>query len=699
MLCNFDEFWVYDFDRQLDEPVDRIAMEDLPHRWEGLAFLLPDAREPVFGNDLVAVTRDAASQVAHVFRALHDRGIDRAIAQRFVLQCVMAMFSEDIGLLPAHVFTHALSDSRHGRDAFDMLFGLFREMNTRGMTAGGRYRGTPYFNGGLFARVDPIELNDDELDLLREACVTDWSAVRPEIFGTLFEQSMDADQRHAQGAHFTSQADIARVVGPTIVEPWRRRLDAAGSIDDLERLLGDMFAFRVLDPACGSGNFLYVAYREMRRLEHEAIDLVGSRRRSRDKAAQQRIAYVTPDHFFGMDINPFAVEIAKVTVLLAKKLAADELDDEHPVLPLDNLDKVIVANDALFVAWPKADAIIGNPPYLGRRKMVEELGADYCARLAETHPRVSGVSDYVCYWFPLAQDHLAQGGRAGFVATKTIRQGDSRKASLDYVVESGGVITEAVDAIPWSGDAQVTVSIVNWIKGEPGPDPRVLWMDEAQRRLEVPQINSALSPLIDLKGARTITANKVPKHVFQGQTLGVTDGFEIDTDTARDIAASGGADVIHPLLGGNEILKEVEIERWVLDIAETDVGVARRKQPSAMRHVEQHVLPIRKQAAAIEARENQKTLTRNPGARVNWHHRNFLDSWWRLGYRREDMLDAIARLDRYIALTRTSSEQRGPVFTFVDAGDSYWRYGRRVRLRRRLQLRHSPVQYARPLVS
>ena len=400
VLCNFDEFWVYDFDQQLDAPMDRLRLDDLPRRWEVLGFLLPDPVPPVFGNDLVAVTRDAATKVARVFTGLNQRGVGREDAQRFVLQSVVAMFAEDIGLLPGHFFTRALEDSTTGANAYDLLFGLFREMNTPGVTGGGRYRGTPYFNGGLFDAIAPFDLTSLEVDSLKEAVRMDWSAVRPEIFGTLFEQSMDAGERHAHGAHYTSQADIARVVVPTIVAPWRERLAAAGSIPELEKLLGAMYSYRVLDPACGSGNFLYVAYREMRRLEHEALAMIADRRRSANVAAQRALAYVTPDHFRGIDVNPFAVEVAKVTMMLAKKLSADELDDTQQVLPLDNLNEVITTGDALFTPWPTADAIISNPPYLGRRKMVDELGAAYNERLQRAFPKVGGVSDFVCYWFP-----------------------------------------------------------------------------------------------------------------------------------------------------------------------------------------------------------------------------------------------------------------------------------------------------------
>jgi type I restriction-modification system DNA methylase subunit len=150
-------------------------------------------------------------------------------------------------------------------------------------------------------------------------------------------------------------------VRPCIVAPWTERIEAAKTIAELEQVRFDMGNFRVLDPACGSGNFLYVAYREMRRLEAEVKNRIQARQKS--KKQQVAISYVTPDHFLGIDNNPFAVEVAKVTMMMAKKLAADELDEYIDALPLDNLDDSIRCGDALFDEWPQADVIIGNPPF------------------------------------------------------------------------------------------------------------------------------------------------------------------------------------------------------------------------------------------------------------------------------------------------------------------------------------------------
>lgn len=291
ILCNFDEFWVYDLNQQLEEPVDRVALDELPRRWETLAFLLPHEEKPSFGNDLVAVTRETAAMVSAIFNRLVDRGIDRAAAQRFILQAVMAMFSEDIGLLPRHFFTQAVEDVVAGRgSAYDLLFGLFREMDSPGVTAGGRFEGTPYFNGGLYANVTPFDLTTEEVAALGLACQENWAAVRPVIFGTLFEQSLGRPERHAYGAYFTSEADIQKVVLPSIVRPWRQRIDEANTLEELGQVEQDMLNYQVLDPACGSGNFLYVAYRELRRLEKQLNDKRALRSREAGRHEALRLA-------------------------------------------------------------------------------------------------------------------------------------------------------------------------------------------------------------------------------------------------------------------------------------------------------------------------------------------------------------------------------------------------------------------------
>lgn len=665
VLCNFDHFWIYDFNRQLDEPVERIELPGLVRQWEGLAFLLPREEQPVFTNDLVAVTRESAARVSRVFNELVERGTERAAAQRFILQALMALFAEDIGLLPRHFFTQAVEDCLEGASAYDLVFGLFREMNAPGLTPGGRFAGTPYFNGGLFSEIVPFDLERPELELLHDACVEDWAAVRPAIFGTLFEQSLEMDERHAYGAHFTSEADIQKIVLPTIVRPWRERIDGAATLEELAAVEEELLSFRVLDPACGCGNFLYVAYRELRRIERRLVDRIRHRRRRPGVEDELRMTFLSTRQFFGMDINAFATEVAKVTLMLARKLAADELGDERAVLPLDDLDPNFVAADALTVDWPQFDTCIGNPPYLGRQRLIEERGAAYAARLDDAFPDVGGFADYVVYFFRRAHDLLPDGARAGLVGTNTIRQGATRRASLDYITANDGVIYDAVSSQPWSGDAVVNVSIVNWAKGI-DPSPKTLWLSDGTVKLEVESISGSLSAEVDVSSAAQLGVNRRPKVCFQGQTPGQTEGFVLTVDQAERLLAEepGYSAVVHPFLTGEELNSTGIPGRYVIDVPDDDLARAER-WPRVMDRLRLQVLPTRRAMAEREEARNLEVLAENPRARPNRHHQNFYSRWWQLGYRRADMIDAIAELPRYIALSRVAIVDRPSIYAFV----------------------------------
>ena len=322
VLCDFDEFWIYDFNTQLEDPVDRVKISELASRHAALNFLFPRQFAPLFGHNWVQVTRDAAKDVANTFNSMVQRGEDRARARRFILQCVVAKFSEDIGLLPSELFTHLLDDCRRGASSYDLIGGLFRQMNTPQAARAGRFANVDYFNGGLFSTVDPIELTPAELGLLYGAAnENDWAYVQPVIFGTLFEGSLGKEERHALGAHFTYEADIQKIVRPTIVRPWEERIATAKNTAELFELLRQLRAFRVLDPACGSGNFLFVAYRALRELEQNLL----LRLFAQDKRRFERVGTasgISPKQFFGIDINENAVETAKVTLMLARRLAA-----------------------------------------------------------------------------------------------------------------------------------------------------------------------------------------------------------------------------------------------------------------------------------------------------------------------------------------------------------------------------------------
>lgn len=685
ILCNFDEFWIYDFSSQMDSPVDIVKLVELPHRFAPLTFLLPQPTAPVFGNHQETVTRQAADKLANLFKSLVGRGVDRALAQRFSLQCLMALFAEDIGLIDKYFFARLLEDCKSPESSYDLIGRLFSEMNTPGNTPGGRFKGIPYFNGGLFADPAHIELQSDEVVLLREAARFNWSKVRPEIFGVIFEHSMDADERRAFGAHYTSPLDIMKVVGPTIVEPWTQKIESAKTLSELERLLLKIENFKVLDPACGSGNFLYIAYREMKRLEARIYERMGAYK-SID-SSQRPMGFLSTRNFFGIDVNPFAVELAKVTMMLAHKLAIDELHIQEQALPLDNLDANFFSGDALIsptghqTAWPEASVIIGNPPFLGAKLLKPKQGVEYVRRLRKAYPDVPGMADLCVYWLWRAERHLLpttsidwEVGRAGLVGTQNIRNNASRVGGLDKIATTGTIV-DAVQNQPWSGEAAVHVSIVNWVKTkEPELIPKVrrLWFEhkkpKAAKKIagkladpgnkfeldmrEVAHINSSLSDQLDISSAARLMCNIEPPIAFQG----ITPGHKAFVLSEAERAALPTAELLltAPYLVGDEVLGGVAERRYLLNFDKRTVLEA-KVFPVAFKRIEDYVLPDRMAAA-----ENGK----DSAGVMRPHHRQFLERWWQLSWGRAEMLRTLSPLKRYIACSRVTKR---PIFFFVDA--------------------------------
>ncbi|MEX2180804.1 MAG: DNA methyltransferase [Gemmatimonadaceae bacterium] len=682
VLCNFDEFWIYDFDKQIDQPVDVVRIEELPRRHLALSFLFPENPDPLFGNDREAVTREAAERIAEVFRSLVAKGEDRERAQRFVLQMVVAMFAEDVGLMPAGTMSRIVKDCFAGASSFDLMGGLFRQMNSTTPASAGRFKGVPYFNGGLFATIDPIDLGVTELTAIGEAADTDWARINPAVFGTLFQSSMDAERRHALGAHFTAERDIMKVITPTVSRPWEARIAGAKTLKELSRIREELLAFRVLDPACGSGNFLYLAFRELIRLEIVLLLRMQSLvTPAVFKKQVQTLSLVSPRQFFGFDIDPFAVELAKVTLVFGKKLALDEVHDaldraqidldlqgDH-ALPLENLDDNLRREDALFAEWPTIHAIIGNPPFQSKNKMQVELGRAYVNRVRKRYPDVPGRADYCVYWFRRAHDELKLGQRAGLVGTNTIRQNYSREGGLDHIVRTGGTITDAVSTQVWSGDAAVHVSIVNWVKGESDGPKRLMRQvgdaeDSPWEATAPKSINSALSFETDVTDVEVLRANAESGNCYQGQTHG-HEGFLMPRKEAEAHLASHPRDkaVLFPFLIANELIGAEDSlpTRYVIDFGTRDL-LAAQTHKELFARVERLVLPAKLAKASAESLRNTEAASADAADAGGKHHSQALRAWWLLFWSRQELMREISSLPRYIACGRVTKR---PIFEFI----------------------------------
>jgi hypothetical protein len=373
--------------------------------------------------------------------------------------------------------------------------------------------------------------------------------------------------------------------------------------------------------------------------------------------------------FFGIDIIPFAVELAKVTLMLAKELEliearklaeADQLLIEEKPLPLDNLDQNIICADALFTEWPRADAIIGNPPYLGSRYLAKEHGYDYARKVHARFPNVPKMADFCSYWFRLAHDALPEGGRAGLVGTNTVRQGETRKASLDYIVQNAGTICEAVSTQKWSGEAAVSVSIVNWVKGK-CDGKKALYTQEGDRAdspwkiEEVDVINSALANRVDVSEAKTLTHNRRPKVCFTGQNP-ANNGFTMQIDDAARMihASADNKDVVVPYLIGDDIVSLAQPSSWIVDFGTRTLFDAKcYKEPFAW--IQERVMPNVIARADEEKRATGKESTR-------WTR--MAGRWWQFRDVMPGTMKAIAKIPRYIAIPRVTKRA---IFEFIDS--------------------------------
>jgi hypothetical protein len=374
-----------------------------------------------------------------------------------------------------------------------------------------------------------------------------------------------------------------------------------------------------------------------------------------------------------LDINAFAIELAKVSMMIGRKLAIDELHiaDEKD-LPLDNLDANFVTGDALVTvvdgpqpgviptAWPPADVIIGNPPFVEARNITVERGRNYVANLRELYHEIPGRADYCVYWFRRAHDHLPSDGRAGLVGTKTIRQNYSREGGLDYIVANGGTITEAVSTQPWSGDAAVDVSIVNWTK-QPVAGKKRLYLPElghSGERLhvvEVTTIPSSLSGGTDVTRAAVLKIAKRPKRCFEGQQPGHV-GFRL---TAGERAAllskePASTEVTFPYIIGDDLITRGSSDsfEYIIDMGERDLLEA-SKYKRTLEILKTRVLPTWTRNAEQE---------REDTGEESGEHQGRLEAWWLLKRRRGDLMRGIAALPRYIACVRHTKR---PIFVFL----------------------------------
>jgi type II restriction/modification system DNA methylase subunit YeeA len=667
VVCDLDRFEVHTNFTGTATQVHRFNLADLaanperPLRILRALFSDPESLRPTRARE--ELTEQAAQHFAALATALRSRGhAPRAVAH-FLDRLLFTMFAEDAGLLPKGLLARLADATRRDPDAF--ASGLGQLFGT--MAAGGGLFGVepiPWFNGGLFEDARVLPLTADEIETVRGVAHLDWSQIEPAIFGTLFERGLDPAQRAQLGAHYTDRAAILKLVEPVLMAPLRRdyaamqarvtqlvlsgkKVTARTPPDQdparvFRAFLDRLRAIRVLDPACGSGNFLYVALQLLKDLERDAI-FWGS------LVLQQPAEFpqIGPANLLGLEINPYAAELARVTIWIGElqwMLANGFSYRRDPILqPLD----AIREQDALLdrsdpdhpreAEWPDADVVIGNPPFLGGKLLRGGLGDAYVEQLfAVYRERVPPEADFCAYWHEKARAQIAGGRlkRAGLLATQGIRGGASRRV-LERINTSGAIFFAYADE-PWvlSG-AAVHISFIGQDDGS-----------EVQRTLggrAVAEINANLTAGLDLTRARLIAENH--GLAFMGDTKG--GAFEIDEATARRLLAvpnpdgRSNADVVRPWVNGLDVTRRPR-HMWIVDFG-VDLPIAEAALYEAPFEL------VRRRVQAMRAANKREA---------------YAERWWLHVEPRPGMRAALAGLRRYIA-TPTTSKHR--LFVWFEA--------------------------------
>ncbi|MDO8457088.1 MAG: hypothetical protein Q7T07_09275 [Burkholderiaceae bacterium] len=627
-------------------------------------------------------TRDITEAAAKSFATLADRLRNRGlvldkkgsptgaglavnhpeVVAHFLTQCLFCFFADDVQLLPQRLFEGLVNNTRI--TPAKLTTGLTNLFTT--MQQGGLYGNDdiPWFNGGLFKKINVPQLDILDVTELRNAAALNWTAIDVSIFGTLFERGLDPKKRSQLGAHYTDPATIARIIDPVIRRPllqkWEqskqeiRRLMAISKAKNdknyklakaaFVRWLEDLQTYRILDPACGSGNFLFLGLKVLKDIEHQSH--LDAETLGLDREAD---LVTGPHNMLGLELNEYAAELARVTVWIGElqwRLTHGYEFKTNPVLePLDCIEcrdallrftpeTPTVRAEPVEADWPQASVVVGNPPFLGGSKKRRELGDAYFEALNKVFAgRVPGGADLVCYWFDKALKAIEiKGlGAAGLVSTNSIRGGANRKV-LDAICEKSAIF-EAWSDEGWVNDgAAVRVSLIAF--GHAG--------GAVLNGEDVPQIYADLTApkhaddLQNLSTAQTLACNLETS--FQGSSKKAK--FEIDAKLARDWLRlpnphnKPNSDVLKPWANGFELSRGPQ-HQWIIDFGNEmpEQEAALYEQPFA--YVTANIKP-------------ERILKSEPALR---------DYWWRFGRPRVDLRIALKPLPRYIATVAHSKHR------------------------------------------
>ena len=694
-------------------PISELHREELRERLR-LVWTDPLALDPARRS--ARVTKLIADRLARLAKSLEREHATETVAG-FLMRCLFTMFAEDAGLLPERGFTDLLERTRTQPVGFaPNLMSLWQTMNTGGWSVALNTQ-IKCFNGGLFSDHTALPLNEDEIQLLIEAARADWREVEPAIFGTLLERALDPRERHSLGAHYTPRAYVERLVQPTILQPLRHEwesvqaaalaLTESGKTDravaEVEGFLQRLADLRVLDPACGSGNFLYVTLELLKRLEGEVRNTLRDLGQGQISIALTG-ATITPENMLGIELNPRAAAIAELVLWIGylqwhlrstgdvSDLGEPIIRDYHniecrdAVLNWDHSEPLLDDNDqpvtrwdgitykthpvtgqqvpddrartqvnayvgARSAEWPRADFIAGNPPFIGTARMRESLGDGYTEALRGAYKHVPDSADFVMFWWDKAAEALRNGQteRFGLITTNSIRQTFNRRVLQHHMGQKQPL--SLVFAIPDHP----------WVDSVDGAAVRIA--------MTVAEASETTGTLLTVTEEKDLDGDLAAEVTLKRKVGKVQADLTVGADVAGAVQLRANSDISSPgvkLHGSGFILSarqaeslgypEVEVIKLyrngrdltgsprnvlVIDLFGLEEHEVMKQYPAVYQHVREYVKPDRDQ--------NRRATYR--------------DNWWLFGEARRTFRPALDGLSRYIATVETSKHR---FFVFLD---------------------------------
>jgi hypothetical protein len=669
------------------------------------------------------VTRDIADQLAKLAKSLEASGYGAQLVADFMMRALFTMFSEDVGLLPHRSFTELLKRLQNKPDNFaPMLENLWQTMNQGGFSP--ILESTVLkFNGGMFSTATAIPLDRDQMALLLQAAEADWRYVEPAIFGTLLERALNPRERHKLGAHYTPRAYVERLVLPTVIEPlrdeWQEVQTAAlayekqgkhkEAVTEIRNFHQHLCEVRVLDPACGSGNFLYVTLEHMKRLEGEVLNLLHDLGETQGLLELQGIT-VDPHQFLGLEINPRAARIAEMVLWIGYLQwhfrTHGKINPPEPVLRdfhnIENRDALITYDEQQLISneagipqtrwdghtykpspitgepipdessqveqfryinprkaeWPKAEYIVGNPPFIGASTMRRALGDGYVDAVRKTWNEVPESADFVMHWWHIAAEKVRakQANQFGFITTNSIKQTFNRRV-MQAQMEAKNPLTLvfAIPDHPWVDSADgaavriaMTVGRVNIGEGRLLEVRSEKSAENAQDEIEVNLAEKKGVLFSDLRsGANVASAHSLEacKNVSQrGFELG-NSGFIVSQAEANDYFliqyANTEAPIIRNYRNGRDLTEKPRMVKAIDLHGYSEIEI-QTKFPEVFQWLVERVKP-------------ERMLNRD---------KRLQKYWWLHRRSRIDLREMLSGLTRYIATVETMKHR---IFQFLDS--------------------------------